>query len=167
MSQLAKSTRGSQYTDVDRRNAVTQYVLLGNMERVSENLGIPGETLSHWKCNTEWWVDLVAKIRDEKQDEIDATFSDIIQSAASNIVERINNGDEQVTKDGDIVRKAMSGRDLATVMGITFDKRQVVRMLPTSIRAESTDSRLNALADKVRELQGGMNVIEQPKDTAS
>ena len=53
----------------------------------------------------------------------------------------------------------MKGRDLATVFGITFDKRQIIRNLPTSIKAESTDTRLNALADKVRELQAGGNKV--------
>jgi hypothetical protein len=35
-----------------------------------------------------------------------------------------------------------------------------MRNLPTSIKAESTDARLNQLAEKVRELQGGMVTIE-------
>jgi hypothetical protein len=53
----------------------------------------------------------------------------------------------------------MKGRDLATVFGITFDKRQIIRNLPTSIKAESTDSRLSQLAEKVRELQAGGNKV--------
>jgi len=57
----------------------------------------------------------------------------------------------------------MSGRDLATTTGIMFDKRQIMRNLPTSIKAESTDSRLNDLATKVRELQGGQFTINQDK----
>ena len=49
MSVLVTTTRGSRYSDVQRRAAVVEYIVLGNMAKVSEMLGIPETTLSDWK----------------------------------------------------------------------------------------------------------------------
>ena len=105
-------------------------------------------------------MELLASIRLEKSDEIDAIISNTLEKSSKQLIDRIDNGDQVLNKDGEVTNIGMKGRDLATVFGIMFDKRQIMRNLPTSIKAESTDSRLNSLADKVRELQaGGNNVI--------
>jgi len=92
-------------------------------------------------CSSD--LELLTSIRLEKSDEIDASITNILDASTKQLTDRINNGDEVLNKDGDIIRLAMKGRDLATVFGITFDKRQIIRNLPTSIKAESTDARLN------------------------
>lgn len=164
MSQLAPRTT-SQYTDVDRREAMSHYVLLGNAKKVSELTNIPHRTIADW-TKSEWGMELLAQIRIEKSDEIDASISTTLENASKQLLDRIEKGDEVLGKDGEKLRLGMKGRDLATVFGIMFDKRQIIRNLPTSIKAESTDSRLNQLADKVRELQaGGSKVIEHEPES--
>lgn len=157
MSQLAV-TQGSQYSDEQRREAMAHYIVTGNISRTAELVNIPKRTLADWKSK-DWWVTEVAKIRHEKQDELDANISRVIDSATMRLQHRIYDGDAYIKKDGEVGSKPVSARDLATITGIMFDKRQIMRNLPTSIKAESTDSRLNSLADKVRELQGGMTII--------
>lgn len=157
---LSPSNSTSQYSDEDRREAAAHYVLHGVMSKVSKLTGIAEGTLSDWKNKSDWWVGLTEAIRIEKSDQIDSSITRILEASTAQLEDRIVNGDEVIGKDGDKLKLAMKGRDLATVFGITFDKRQIIRNLPTSIKAESTDSRLNTLAEKVRELQaGGNNVI--------
>jgi hypothetical protein len=158
MSSIAPNTPGSQYTDEDRRTAAAHYVLLGNASKVSELTNIPRTTLHDWTKN-DWWLELTESIRKEKSDEIDAGITRILDASTAALEDRIKNGDDVITKDGTHDRQLMKGRDLATVFGITFDKRQIIRNLPTSIKAESTDSRLNMLAEKVRELSAGQNKV--------
>lgn len=57
MSNIAPTSAGSQYTDNDRRAAAANYVVLGNMTKVSELTGIAQTTLSEWKNKTDWWVE--------------------------------------------------------------------------------------------------------------
>lgn len=156
---LSPSNSTSQYTDEDRREAASHYVLLGNAKKVSEITNIPNTTLHDW-TKTDWWQGLTESIRKEKSDEIDASITNILDASTEQLLDRIKHGDEvSVDKEGNVLKLAMKGRDLATVFGITFDKRQIIRNLPTSIKAESTDSRLNMLADKVRELAAGQNKV--------
>ena len=158
MSNISLCSNGSQYSNEDRREAAAHYVVHGVMSKVSKLTNISETTLSGWKKN-DWWVELTEGIRREKSDQIDSSITRILEASTAQLEDRIVNGDEIVGKDGEKLRLAMKGRDLATVFGITFDKRQIIRNLPTSIKAESTDSRLNQLAEKVRELQAGGNKV--------
>ena len=155
---LSPSNSTSQYSDEDRREAASHYVLHGVMSKVSKLTNIPKTTLQDWK-NSDWWEPLTVSIRTEKSDQIDSSITRILEASTAQLEDRIVNGDEILGKDGETLRLAMKGRDLATVFGITFDKRQIIRNLPTSIKAESTDSRLNQLAEKVRELSAGQNKV--------
>ena len=155
---LSPSNSTSQYTDEQRREAASHYVLMGNAKKVSEITNIPHRTINDWR-QKDWWEALTASIRLEKSDEIDASITNILDKATEQLTDRITKGNYVLGKDGEKMRLEMSGRDLATVFGITFDKRQIIRNLPTSIKAESTDSRLNMLADKVRELAAGQNNV--------
>jgi len=159
MSNIAPTSIGSQYSDEQRREAAAHYVVHGVMTKVTELTGISSATLSDWKTKSDWWEGLTESIRAEKSDEIDATISRTLEKSSKQLIDRIDNGDDIITKDGEHVRQLMRGRDLATVFGIMFDKRQIIRNLPTSIKAESTDSRLNQLAEKVRELSAGQNKV--------
>lgn len=149
---------GSQYSDIQKREAIGVYLVHGNIQKVSKIVNIPDRTLYDWS-KKEWWLELVAEMREENKEELDAMFSKGITDAVGKLSDRINYGDAYVTKDGDVALKPMTGRDLATVTGIIFDKRQLLRNQATSIKAESTDSRLNSLAEKVRELQAGSNKV--------
>ena len=53
-----------------------------------------------------------------------------------------------IDKNGDVVRRQMSGKDKAWVMGITFDKRALLRGDPTS-RTEKVDQK--ALISELKE----------------
>jgi len=158
MSNIAVNTAGSQYSNEQRREAAAHYVLHGVMSKVSQLTNISETTLSGWK-KSEWWHELTEEIRIQKSDEIDAVISNTLERSSKQLIDRIDIGDDIITKDGGHVRQLMRGRDLATVFGIMFDKRQIIRNLPTSIKAESTDSRLNQLAEKVRELSAGQNKV--------
>lgn len=158
--QAIEVSQGSKYTNEERLEAISHYAVLGNMVKVSELTGISERTLSDWKNKSDWWEPALQEVRTLKQDEIDSSLTRIIHKSTEALEDRIDKGDAYVTKSGEVDRKPMSGRDLATVTGIIFDKRQISRNLPTSIKSESTDARLTSLADKVRELQGGMVTIE-------
>lgn len=117
-------------------------MLSGNVQEVSRSLGIPDATIQKWK-GMEWWETERTRLSDENQEMMDASLTRIIHKAHEELEDRITNGDEVIAKDGERLRKAMTGRDLATVGGITFDKRQILRNQPTSIRGN--DGRLNKL----------------------
>jgi len=50
-------SRGSKYTDADRRKAVQEYSLCGSLAEVGESCGIPRKTLGDW-FGSKWWNQL-------------------------------------------------------------------------------------------------------------
>lgn len=128
--------------------AATAYVMTGTVKGVERLTGLKQQTISEWKNSSSWWPDLVSRIKKEKQDNVDAIMTNIIHEAGTQVLDRILNGDEVLDKNGDIIRKKMSGKDTAMVMAITWDKRALVRGEPTS-RSEKVDQR--AIMEELKE----------------
>jgi len=158
MSLMAIS-QGSKYSDEDMRRAALEYSIHGNITRVSEITNIPDSTLCDWKKH-DWWDTLIGEYRERNKDLIDAQLEQLAIKGFQAMHDRIDHGDTYITKDGKQARKPVSLRDVSTASGIAYDKLRLHRNQATTIRAESTDARLTQLADKVRELQGGMVTIE-------
>ena len=125
MSELVK--QGSKYTDEERRRAVLEYALCGSVTKVAKSMGIPKRTVNDWK-KTDWWDELDAKVRHEKNDQILANNEEILDLAQRELVERLENGDTQLvrTKDGvKLYRVPVKAKELAIIGGVSFDKRQI------------------------------------------
>jgi len=149
--------QGSKYTDEDRRQVAIEYLITGNMKKVSKRTGIPETTLSDWK-RTEWWEGLVGEIRTEKAEELDAHLTKLIDSAFDQAQDRVDNGDFRVAKDGTLIRVPMGGRDLVIAGATVYDKQRLHRNQPTAIRSdinsqESVLKFLEQISDTYREQQ--------------
>jgi len=160
MSQILENPSGSKYSDVQRRQAIAEYAVLGSVQRVSDNTGIPRQTISGWK-KQDWWLEALSEVRLQNKDIIESGYEQAIMKGLNSIIDRIDNGDTYIDKDGNQGKKPVSLRDLSTATGIAYDKLRLHRNQPTTIKAESTDARLADLANKVRELQGGTVTIDQ------
>ena len=135
MSELVPT--GSKYTDEDRRNAVTHFLVMGNMSKVADTIQIPRSTLVQWKNESDWWDELYGKLRHEKGEEIDANMSRLIDASFEQAQDRVEHGDYVLAKDGSLVRKPMNGRDLITAGAIVYDKQRLHRNEPTRITGDS------------------------------
>lgn len=123
--------------------AATAYVLTGTSQAAARQLQkwgieIADSTIRWWATQSSWWPELIKQVRKDKDEEIDALQTTIIHRSGEELLDRIEEGDEVVTKDGDVVRKKMTGRDLAMVHGTAWDKRSLKRGNPTS-RVEKSD----------------------------
>ncbi len=64
-------SRGSRYSDEDRRKAVQEYLVCGSLAMVGEAMGIPRKTLSDW-FRSKWWNQLTAELRQEDGEPVTA-----------------------------------------------------------------------------------------------
>jgi len=146
---MAKPKQGSQYTDEDRYKVCLLMAIKGNATRVSEEVGIPARTISDW-THTEWWVDMSARVREQKDKELDSRWSEIIELATSKVTERLKKGDyAKHDRDGTVLFKPVSAKDAQMVAAIGYDKRALQRGDPTS-RTEkvSVEKRLDSLTER-------------------
>lgn len=148
----------SEYTDEDRRRAVIEYCVLGNMRRVAERIGIPDTTLATWKNHSDWWPVMQAEVLDQVQEEILANNLTVATKSQQALLDRIENGDveNKVLKgDGGVsevvtIRTPVKARDLAIIGSIAQDKARVQLGKPT--RISDTSNAMADLAEQFREL---------------
>ena len=157
MGELVKArSKGSKYSDNERRRAVVEFYVHGNMIKVSEITGIPDTTLATWKNHADWWDEMVAEVREEISEEILVLNLSNATKTGKELTDRIENGDHklvktkraikrddgslEVSEDYELKRVPMSGRDLAIAGGIVQDKAARGMGLPTHIHAKAVTS---------------------------
>jgi RNA polymerase-binding transcription factor DksA len=122
-----KANANGWHSEQDRIRAATVYAVTGNAARTSELTGVPAGTIRQWKTQ-EWWPQVIDRIRQEKDDELDVQFTKIVDKTIEQINDRIENGDYVYNvKTGELVRKPMGGKELGVVTSIFVDKRELIR----------------------------------------
>lgn len=119
----------------DRLQAALCWIITGSAKEAGELCGIPGRTILNWMEEPSWEI-LVAEARKIRQGELDAKFTRVIHKAMDELVDRLDRGDEVVTKNGDTVRRKVSAREAAWIAGVLSDKRAILRGTPTSISSK-------------------------------
>ncbi len=140
--------------------AATCYMLTGTTQGTARMCQMSQQTISTWKNHSEWWHTVLAAVKVDKQEELDAEITTLIHTSVGAMQDRLEHGDEIVqfkynkaTEDYDIVRstKAISARDLTAMLNILYDKRSMLRGDPTSItRPASTKDTLQHLKDEFK-----------------
>lgn len=120
------------YPEEKKLEAAALYAMTGDPVRVHELCGVPTSALRGW-MKQPWFQDVLSEIKQENNERLDAKLTEIVQKSQDLILDRLENGDYRVTKDGDEYRLPVGIRDLALVSAISVDKRQIVRNKPTSI----------------------------------
>lgn len=147
-----KSAVNKHWSARDRVKAVATFLVLGNISRVSEETGIPVGTLHFWKTQP-WWFEQIEKIRQGEDQEIDNSFTKIVKRTQEIIIDRLENGDFYVNKDGQVARKPVGLRDASIAGAISMDKRQILRAVPTSEQNKvGMQERLKNLESEFRRL---------------
>ena len=142
----------------DKLRAAMAYLITGNSLEAAKVCGIPDKTIRDWTRET-WWSDFIGECRKEKNEELDAAFTDILHLAVGEVKDRITHGDEVIdTKTGTKNRKKVSARDATLVAAVLVDKRAILRGEPTRIsKTISEKDRLKTLA---QDLEGVLGVVE-------
>ena len=152
-------TKGGWYPPEKRIEVATLFVAgVTNASQIEELTKIPAATVRDWK-RQEWWGDLIDRVRYEKDEELDPKFSKIIEKTLDRITESLELGDEVITRDGEVIRKKVSGKDAAQIMKLTVQERQLLRGKPTSrVEKLSQKDTLLELATEFRKFAGAKTI---------
>lgn len=155
-------TKKRYYSDEKKLAAVQLYVVLGSMAEVSRQTGIHASSLSDWK-QQEWWDRSLSEARRDHERDLDGRFTAIIDKAASEVMDRLEHGDEKTTSKGVRYRQKVSAKEASVVASIFFDKRQISRSLPTSING-SQDSGIKDMMLQFRKIAGQLDAKTIDRD---
>ena len=168
--QIAKyKEKGKKYkwwTEDDRIRAATVYAMTGNSQRVEEITGVPSNTVRQWK-HTEWWPQIIDRIRRDGDDELDVKLTGLIDKTTKEINERLDKGDYIYNnKTGEIVRKPIGGKELSVMTSIFVDKRSLLRKKPKMAGEQSsTNERLKKLAEEFSKFVNSKTITGTPVST--
>ena len=144
------------YPEIKKVEAASLYAVTGDLKQVSNLTEVPESTLKLWR-KQEWFQQVLREVWSENNELLNTKLTNSIQKAQDLLADRLENGDAKVLKTGEIVRVPISGKDLALITAIQFDKRQILRGEPTtrteSVSAgERTDNNLAKLAEAFKSL---------------
>lgn len=123
------------WSEKKRIEALTIFAATGRFIEAERLTGVPQGTIRSW-LKEEWALRMLEEIRAENDQAIDAKFTQVIGTANELLLERLQNGDEKVLRDGTKIKVQVPAKDLAIITAINIDKRQLLRGKPTS-RSES------------------------------
>ena len=147
---MGKQVKARSYTDDQKIKAAVSYAHKGSFSEVARDTGIPRTTLIGWSKHG-LWDDAVVKARQQITDKILAQNLAIATKANEVVLDRLENGDSVVTKDG-VISVPMKGRDAAVVGGIMQDKAARDLGLPTQIHAQAADAQIQAFIKEFKEI---------------
>jgi hypothetical protein len=138
--------RAQNYSMEDREAAVAAYVVGGTYSRAETICGIHQTTIRKWHDrDPSWWEGVERTIRIQHEQEHRAKIREIVVDGLAELHDRIRNGDVIVDKEGNEVRRKMSGKDLNIATGTMIDKLRVSLGQATSIAGKSADSATDKL----------------------
>lgn len=158
---------GSRYTKDQMAEAITWMALKGSVTEVEKITGIPKQTLHNWTLS-EWWPQALRSAQSDLDAEVDAMTTGIVRKAAQESADRLESGDVipiklkkttetpqgRVTEERvELVRKRVSGVDATKIGTFWFNTQRVLRNLPTSVPGGGSDSRLTAMAERLKEIE--------------
>lgn len=138
------------YPDNMKVEAATIYAASGSLQTASDMSKVPLPKLREWR-KTDWFQNLLREVWTENNEKIDAKFTAIIEKSLTNLEDRLEHGDFHVLKDGNLIRRPVSAKDLSLVSAINVDKRQLLRGLPTS-RSETLGEASSKTVEKLEQL---------------
>ena len=129
------------YTDVEKMAVVVQYSLSLNMVQVAKDLGLERNTIKNWP-QQDWWAVMVAENRQTVSELVEAKLNHILNLSHDRVISSLTEGDEKLVVDPKtrehVIKHVMpSGKESATIGGITFDKLRILNNQPTTIKADS------------------------------
>lgn len=150
------------YSAEKKKNAVTQYVIHGNVRKVSEMTNIPVETLYDWQRES-WWHDLEAQVRSGVKAELMGKMQGIVTRALDVLEDRLVNGDVVLNlKTGETIRRPVAARDVQRIATEVLGKKislekEVDR---SQVRKETVQEMLGVLAKGFLEFNKKQKPVE-------
>lgn len=125
-----------EYLLEDKVRAVIYFNVLKTLKEVYRITAIPYNTLLSWK-KQEWWDKLEQQVITARNKELDTMMTNIMHKSMDELQDRLEYGDEVYNyKTGEMVRKKVGAKELATIVSTVWDKRELGRGNATS-RSES------------------------------
>jgi len=156
----------SPFAAEDKMAAVMAYLITGGNSSKAVELacveGLKAPALRQWKKRCDWWEAAEQHAKALLQKDLERAYTKMLHKTESEIFKRVEDGDTVIAKDGSLIQKPLTGKDLMYIHGIIHDKRAMLRGEPTS-RTEKINPLdvVNELAKLLQEKGDSMRKTEE------
>lgn len=133
------------YTQNQKIEAVKLWLVVGNLTQTAAALKIPYDTVKQWRYS-DWWEKLAVEIKAEGRMEMGAKLKKIAERALDATLDRIENGDWQMSPTGELVRRPVAAAVVSKIATDAISKAEELEKAPETTSLQSVNDRLKALA---------------------
>lgn len=142
---------GKHWSDSQKIEAVTTWLMLGNGAQTARVLGVPLVTFKLWKTQ-QWWRELESELRLGEKLVLSTRLKGIVETALGQVEDRLTNGEAFLQKDGTVGRKPVSLRDANKVAVDMLQHRdKLVTTEEMKMQEEGVKEKLEKLAKSFEE----------------
>jgi hypothetical protein len=153
----------SKYTPEQKMRVVAEMLIWEDSLKVEKLTGVNAATIRWWKTQAVWWPAAVDHCRRNKNDELDAVMTRVMHKAMSNVEDIIENGEDVVTKTGQIVKKMPGLQHQVMAAAILQDKREGLRAAPGVKDKKNSDEVLEKLLKGFEDLSQEIRSKKDPR----
>ena len=139
------------WSEKERLQAVSAYLVLGKVSLVAATTGIPEDTLRKWKM-ASWWSEAEDEIRRSSKLQLSGKLSEVITKTITQLDDRVTNGDFFYNpRLGTFERKPINASQASKITSELIDKTLLLEKHATQerISEEGLDIRLKKLRDEM------------------
>ena len=164
----SKVHKKGQWTRNQKLQAVSTYLMLGNMAQTAIVTGIPLPTLKLWKQH-DWFNEYVLQLKTEDIQQMDSNLKRVVDKALKAVEDRIDYGDAVFDqKTGAIVKLPIKANVALKISTELLTKQEKINNAPVREELEKTiDQRLLKLSEEFARFAGMKqidvqgNIVEQ------
>lgn len=166
-----KTNPTGHWSDRQKMEACTTYLLTGSWVATSAATNIPLDTIKKWGAS-QWWKDMEEEVRRSSRMQLQGRLKQIVDKSINHLEDRLDNGDFVYdSKSGKVVRRPIPARTLSTVVSNSIDKAVLLEKLQTAPvqNQDQISSRLAKIQEefkrfaKAKEISGNAVVQELQK----
>ena len=156
------------WTQNQKLQAVSTYLMLGNMAETAVVTGIPLPTLKMWKV-TDWFKEYALQLQAEDVQQMSSTMKKVIDKSLKAVEDRLDLGDAQFDqRTGSIVRVPVKAHVALKITTDLMARQDKLSANPVKEQIESTiDDRLLKLSEEFARFAGPKMAKGVPVDVVA
>jgi len=153
------------WTQNQKLQAVSTYLMLGNLVETAVVTGVPLPTLKMWKT-TDWFKEYALQIQSEDVQQMSSTMKKVVDKAMKAVEDRLDFGDAQFDqRTGSIVRVPVKAHVALKITTDLMARQDKLTANPVKEQVEKTiDDRLLKLSEEFAKFAGNKIAKSVPVD---
>ena len=153
------------WTQNQQLQAVSTYLMLGNLAETAVVTGVPLPTLKMWKT-TDWFKEYALQLQSEDVQQMSSSMKKVIDKALKAVEDRLDLGDAQFDqRTGGIVRVPVKAHVALKITTDLMTKQEKLSANPVKEQVEKTiDDRLLKLSEEFAKFASGKIAKSVPVD---